>query len=169
MAADGSIISLQSVGVQFDSDGDWIDASLEANDNVLLQGDNGCGKSTLVQLILGEIGAKEGSVHRTTQNVLYFPQTALHRLLRQHGTQSAIEFLSDTTSDMARCNTASVSSMTETQTQHHLGDFGLDKDLALRRVNTLSVGQRVRLRLTRELLRHPKPALLILDEMSEKR
>lgn len=57
--------------------------------------------------------------------------------------------------------------MTETQARHHLGDFGLAKNLALNRVATLSAGQRVRLWLAQQLLQHPKPSLLILDEVSE--
>jgi ATPase subunit of ABC transporter with duplicated ATPase domains len=44
---------------------------------------------------------------------------------------------------------------------------GLAKDLALQLVDTSSAGQRVHLWLAKELLWHPKPVLLILDEMSE--
>ncbi|CAB9503105.1 Probable ATP-binding cassette sub-family F member 3 homolog [Seminavis robusta] len=156
-AAEGTIITLQDVGVRYD--GDWVfqnvDTSLEANDRVLLQGANGCGKTTLVKLILGELEPTEGSVHRSTQNILYFPQTALHQLLRQHGSQTALEFLQP------------AKTMTETQARHHLGDLGLAKDLALHHVKTLSAGQRVRLWLAHQILKHPKPSLLILDEMSE--
>ena len=165
-AAEGTLVSLQSVGFKYDDDDDsnydnWVfqnvDTSLEANDRVLLRGSNGCGKTSLVKLILGEVEPTEGSVHRTTQNFLYFPQTALHQLLQQHGKQTALEFL----------NENAPKTLTETQARHHLGDLGLANDLALHRVNTLSAGQRVRLWLAKELLCHPKPALLILDEMSE--
>merc|ERR1712176_1517108 len=58
-------------------------------------------------------------------------------------------------------------SLTETQGRCHLADLGLAKDLALSRVATLSAGQRVRLWLAKQLLMHPKPSLLILDEVSE--
>jgi ATPase subunit of ABC transporter with duplicated ATPase domains len=51
--------------------------------------------------------------------------------------------------------------------RHLLGDLGLSKDLALHQVKTLSAGQRVRLWLARQLLLHPQPSRLILDEISE--
>lgn len=155
--ATGTIVSLQDVGVTFVDDAEFVfqhvDTSLEANDRVLLRGQNGCGKSTLIKLILGEIEPNEGSVSRVTNNILYFPQTALHELLSEHGQKTALEFLDQT--------------MTETQARQHLGNLGLSKDLALQSVSTLSAGQRVRLWVAKQLLLHPKPALLILDEMSE--
>jgi ATP-binding cassette, subfamily F, member 3 len=161
-AAESTIVSLENVGIKFDdsvSEDGWVfqnvDTSVESNDRVLLEGSNGSGKSTLIKLILGELEPTEGRVHRTTQNILYFPQTALYQLLRLHGHETAMEYLQ------------SAKSMTETETRHHLGDLGLAKDLALHQIKTLSAGQRVRLWLARELLLHPKPSLLILDEMSE--
>jgi ATPase subunit of ABC transporter with duplicated ATPase domains len=161
MPVEGTLVSLQNVGFQYDEEDNWVfqdvDTCLEANDRVLLQGFNGCGKTTLVQLILGELESTEGSIQRSTQNILYFPQTALHQLIRQNGHLTALEFL----------NASKAKTLTETQARHHLGDLGLAKDLALSRVATLSAGQRVRLWLAQQLLRHPKPSLLILDEVSE--
>lgn len=182
------VVSLQSVGFRYknmddhgendeikaEEEEEWlfqnVDAVLEAKDRVLLQGPNGCGKSTLVRLILGILEAGEGSIQRTTQNVLYFPQTALHELLRQHGHQTAVEFLLHSGEDddgYDHDGGAAPINRTETQLRKHLGELGLVKDLALQRVATLSAGQRVRLWLAKELLQHPKPALLILDELSE--
>ena len=105
--------------------------------------------------MLGELEPSEGEVHSHLQNILYFPQTALYQLLRQHGNKTAMEFLQ------------SAKTMTETDVRHHLGELGLAKDLALHKIKTLSAGQRVRLWLAYQLLLHPKPSLLILDEMSE--
>lgn len=156
-AAGKTVVSLQDVGFKYEDD--WIfqnvDTALESTDRVLLTGKNGSGKSTLVKLILGELDPTEGSVQRSTQNVLYFPQTALHQLLRQHGNASAKEFL-----QLSK-------NMTETEARQHLGDFGLAKDLALHKVKTLSAGQRVRLWLAKQTLEHRTPSLLVLDEMSE--
>ena len=49
----------------------------------------------------------------------------------------------------------------------HLGNFGLAQDLALRPIDTLSAGQGVRLWLAKRQLLHPKPSLLVLDEISK--
>jgi ATP-binding cassette, subfamily F, member 3 len=161
-AADATIVAFEAVGMKFegeDSDDGWVfqnvDISIESNDRILLQCSNGCGKTTLIQLLLGQMRPVEGTVRRSTHNILYFPQTALYQLLRQHGRQTAMLYLE------------SAKTMTETEARHHLGYLGLSKDLAVRQVKTLSAGQRVRLWLARELLLHPKPSLLILDELSE--
>jgi len=153
---DGKIVSLQEVGVAYDAEEfvfENVDACVDANDRVLLTGLNGCGKSTLVKVILGEMEPTCGNVTTSTGNFIYFPQTALSELLRDFGNTTARDFLGD--------------DLTETQARHHLGSFGLARDLALRPMNTLSAGQRVRLWLAKERLLHPKPALLVVDEISE--
>lgn len=156
-ASESTLVSLRDVGFKYDEQ--WVfqnvDASLESNDRVLLTGENGCGKTTLLRLILGQMEPTEGSIHLATQNVLYFPQTALHQLVLRHGQLTSQEFLQ------------SSKNMTETDTRQHLGRLGLAGELALRKVRTLSAGQRVRLWLAHQLLLHPQPSLLILDEMSE--
>lgn len=96
-------------------------------------------------------------MHWSTHNALYFPQTALHQLIQQHGKLTALEFL----------NSTDGTDLTETQARNHLGEVGLAKNLALSRVATLSAGQRVRLWLAQQLLQHPKPSLLVFDEVTE--
>jgi ABC transport system ATP-binding/permease protein len=87
-AAEATIVSLETVGMKFeggDSDEGWVfqnvDSSIESNDRILVRGPNGCGKTTLVQLVLGQIDPVEGTVRRSTHNILYFPQTGLSQLL----------------------------------------------------------------------------------------
>jgi ATP-binding cassette subfamily F protein 3 len=154
---DGTFATFQEIAFSYE-DGvsvfENIDLQLQPTDRVLLKGPNGVGKSTLVKLILGELEATDGSLVRRGK-ALYFPQGALNDLTREHGHESAFSFLSDH------------ESLTETETRHHLGNFGLAKDLALRPINTLSAGQRVRLWLAKANLKNEKPALLILDEISE--
>lgn len=103
-------------------------------------------------MILGDLEPTSGSVARRGK-ALYFPQVALNDLSREHGLKSALAFLGE--------------SLTETEARHHLGNFGLAKDLALRPIHTLSAGQRVRLWLAHANLWNAKPTLLILDEISE--
>jgi ATP-binding cassette subfamily F protein 3 len=156
---DGNVVSFIDVAASYD-DGcgvvfENVDVCMAATDRVLLKGPNGCGKSTLVKVILGEIAPAHGSVCTATENIIYFPQVALSDLLRWHGRERSVDFLSEN------------SDMTEMDARHHLAGFGLDRDLAMRSIDTLSAGQRVRLWLAKEQLRHPKPSLLIVDEISE--
>ena len=154
--SDGKIVSLEEVAAAYDNNHVFenVDASVEATDRILLFGCNGVGKSTLTKVILGEMEPCRGNISRRTGNFIYFPQTALSDMLRRHGDATAIQFLGEHIHS-------------ETQARNHLGNFGLAKDLALRHVNTLSAGQRVRLWLAKETLLHPNPALLIVDEISE--
>ena len=153
---EGKVVSLQDVAASYGGNEELIfenvDCCMEATDCVLLTGSNGVGKSSLVKVILGEMEPAQGQVSQKG-SVIYFPQTALSNLLRQHGNESARNFLGD--------------ALTETEARIHLGNFGLARDLALRPINTLSAGQRVRLWLAKNQLLHPKPALLVVDEISE--
>jgi ATPase subunit of ABC transporter with duplicated ATPase domains len=153
---DGKIVSFQDVAFAYDEEQEPVfenvDAGIDANDRILLSGVNGAGKSTLCKLLLGEMEPSHGIISRTG-NIIYFPQTALSDLLRNHGNETAIKYLEK--------------DLTQTQARCHLGNFGLAKDLALREIHTLSAGQRVRLWLAKENLLHPSPCLLVFDEISE--
>eukprot|EP00127_Corallochytrium_limacisporum_P001813 Clim_evm20s84 gene=Clim_evmTU20s84 len=155
MPADGTVaVSLHGVGVAYD--GGWVfrnvETSMETTDRILLTGPNGCGKSTLVKVILGEMEPTEGHVVRKG-TYLYFPQTCLSSLISENGSQIAKDFLGD--------------NMTETMARTVLGAFGVAGDLALHPIASLSAGQRVRLWLAKQLQHHPTPSLLVLDEISE--
>lgn len=152
---DGTFATFQDVAFGFENCPpifENVDLQLQATDRVLLEGENGVGKTTLVKLILGDYEPTQGTIVRRGK-ALYFPQVALNDLTRKHGHESALSFLGN--------------SLTETEARHHLGNFGLAKDLALRPIRTLSAGQRVRLWLAHANLHNEKPALLILDEISE--
>jgi len=187
-ATESTIVQLQNVSFKYHHNDDYIfeniDTCIESTDRILLKGPNGVGKSTLVGLILGtNKNMKEptkGVIKRTTNNILYFPQTALRDLLRNHGQKNGIEFLLDDGNNNDTDNSMIVMDFnnkenrhhngaikTETQIRIHLGRFGLMNDLAVRPILTLSAGQRVRLWLAKQTLLKPKPSLLILDELSE--
>jgi len=188
-AMESTIVQLQNVSFKYHHNDDYIfeniDTCIESTDRILLKGPNGVGKSTLVGLILGmNTNMKEptkGVIKRTTNNILYFPQTALRDLLRNHGHKNGIEFLLDDGNNNDNDNSSMIvmdfnnkenrhhngAIKTETQIRIHLGRFGLMNDLAVRPILTLSAGQRVRLWLAKQTLLKPKPSLLILDELSE--
>lgn len=149
-------VTLAEVGFRYDPNDDFlfqnVDVSVEPHDKILLKGKNGCGKSTLIKLILGELEPVEGSISKHGK-CIYFPQTALSLLIRQHGNSTAMEYLGE--------------NLTPTAARNHLADFGLAGDLSVQCINTLSAGQRVRLWLAKESLHNKNPAILILDEISE--
>ncbi|KAL7518734.1 hypothetical protein ACHAWX_003544 [Stephanocyclus meneghinianus] len=158
-----TIIRMESVSFRYHEDDDVIfqnvDAVLESTDRVLLKGPNGSGKSTLVNLILGrDLVPTEGTIHKLTENILYFPQTAIRDLTRRHGDLDATAFLMAASPEKLG---------TTTQARIHLGRYGIENDLAIRKISTLSAGQRVRLWIAHEILLRPNPSLLIFDEVSE--
>lgn len=91
-------ITLAEVGFKYDANDEYlfqnVDVSVEPHDKILLQGKNGCGKSTLVKLILGELEPVEGSITKHGK-CIYFPQTALSLLIRQHGNSTAMDYLGE--------------------------------------------------------------------------
>ena len=73
-------VTLAELGFRYDPNDNFlyqnVDVSVEPHDKILLKGKNGCGKSTLIKLILGELEPVEGSISKHG-NCIYFPQTAL--------------------------------------------------------------------------------------------
>jgi len=129
----------------------YLDARIEPTDRILLTGENGCGKTTFLKLLVGELEPTEGKIMRDL-DPLYFPQTSLTEMTIDHADKSAVEYLD--------CN------KTQTDLRQHLGDFGI-AETALRPVAALSAGQRVRLWLAKNQLHNRRPSLLIFDEISE--
>ena len=154
MAAQGTLALFQDVTFAYDNGQPvlWnMDAQIEAHDHVLLCGENGCGKSTFLQLLIGTLQATKGTIIQNAR-VLYFPQTSLVELTQLHGTETPVAYLGG--------------NLTQTQVRQHLGDFGL-ADTVFRPIISLSAGQRVRLWLAKRQLELSNPSLLILDEVSE--
>lgn len=154
----GTLVCFQEVSFQY-QEGDriifqYMDARIEATDRILLRGSNGAGKSTFLRLALGELEPTEGSITRNVQ-ALYFPQTSLIEMTIQHGNETALDYLSTRNKNL-----------TQTAARHHLGNFGIP-NVAMRKIYSLSAGQRVRLWLALQQLGGKKPSLLIFDEVSE--
>jgi ATP-binding cassette, subfamily F, member 3 len=151
----GNLLQFQEVSFAYSQQGhkifDFLDATIAAEDRILISGENGCGKSTFLKLALGDLEPTSGTIRRNVQ-ALYFAQTSMIEMASGHSHQTAVEYLGD--------------EITQTEARHHLGDFGI-ADAALRCIASLSTGQKVRLWFAKEQLRNPHPSLLILDEASE--
>lgn len=157
--ASGTLVTMQQVAFQYRGECQPIfqnvDLRLCVTDRVLVNGQNGCGKSTLVKLLLGELEPTRGHGSTLQGKALHFPQTALSYLVQFHGHEPAVHYLGK-------------DEMAQTQARQHLGNFGLAKKLGLRPIATLSVGQRIRVWLAKQsLVLGCQPSLLILDEISE--
>ncbi|MFD2370755.1 ribosomal protection-like ABC-F family protein [Brevibacillus sp. GCM10020057] len=112
-----------------------------------LLGPNGCGKSTLIRMLLGEIEPDAGTVKiGSSVKVGYLSQQPLE------GDQSrrVIDLFRD------------VAQVTEAQARHLLARFLFYGEHVFKKVDQLSGGERMRLRLAQ--LMHQKINLLVLDE-----
>lgn len=127
-------------------------ANVQRGDKIALIGPNGCGKTTLLKLMLGQLNADQGRVHCGTKlEVAYFDQ---HRAALDPD-RTVIDNLAEGKQEV----------MVGGRSRHVLGylqDFMFHPKRAMTPVRALSGGERNRLLLARLFL---KPSnLLILDE-----
>merc|ERR1712203_636185 len=124
-------------------------------------GRNGCGKSTLIKLLLGELPLTKGSRSCPSQNALrigYVSQNDIEKLEAEHALgKTCVAFLREEMMEADKCKTPS-----DAEVRAQLGNFGLAGHLALQKISSLSGGQRTRLCFARAACRQPH--LLVLDE-----
>lgn len=126
-----------------------VNFGLEETSRVALVGANGAGKSTFLNVCLGKLEPRMGTVIRNQKiRIGHFAQHHLEHLTLQH---SPLEFLR-----------SKFPHVDEQQMRAHLGSFGLGGDKALQPIYTLSGGQKSRVALA--WITFNKPHLLLLDE-----
>jgi ATPase subunit of ABC transporter with duplicated ATPase domains len=125
------------------------DLTIQGPERIALSGNNGSGKTTLVKLILDELTPQLGTVQRGTQHISYLDQQT--SLLK-----SKLTLLEN----FLRINP----DMTEREAYHCLAQFLFRNTQALKKVENLNGGERLRAALTCILLSAYPPQLLILDE-----
>ena len=164
--------------------------SLEENDKLGIIGVNGCGKSTLFRLILGDVEPTEGSIYfskgktvgiltqegafaceNEAQTVIERMYEAFPHLLNAETRLAELEWQMKLSAD-----TQTINEYTELHEKYVAGGglefrgrcasilqkLGFDEVASHQAVNTLSGGQRTRLALAIELSREPD--ILMLDE-----
>ena len=124
---------------------------------IVLVGSNGIGKSTLLNLISGNLEETQGHVHRN-------PKLRI-AVFSQHHVDGVDLSLTPLQYMMADCTVeTSSASDKEEKLRSHLSSFGIDRDLCAQPGYTLSGGQKSRVALAR--ITWEKPHILLLDEPS---
>ena len=141
--------------VSYDYDGVPIIGNLSTTilrgDKIGIIGPNGCGKSTLIKLLLGELEPKSGSVaHGTKLEVAYFDQ---HR--------AALDETKTVAENVSTEETITIGN-SKKHVLGYLQDFLFTPDRARQKVGVLSGGERNRLLLAKLFTRASN--VLVLDE-----
>ncbi|MGE5296613.1 MAG: ATP-binding cassette domain-containing protein, partial [Solirubrobacterales bacterium] len=148
------VLEAKGVGYRYDDKPliQDFDAMIARGDKIGIIGPNGCGKTTLVRLLLGELSPQTGTVRQGTQlSITYFDQ--LRRQLDE---------------DKSVCENVLPNGSTVTldgKSRHIIGylqDFLFTPERARTRVRCLSGGERNRLLLARLFTQSAN--LLVLDE-----
>lgn len=147
------VITAKEISCTFDG-GPLIDcfsATILRGDRIGIIGPNGCGKSTLIRLLLGQLEPATGSVeHGTRLEIAYFDQ---HR--------AALDEEKSVAENICDGDTITIGS-TRKHVLGYLQDFLFTPDRARQKVSVLSGGERNRLLLARLFTKSCN--VLVLDE-----
>ena len=123
--------------------------SITGPERIAILGKNGCGKSTLIQLINGQIQPQKGTVQCGVTLIRTLDQTC-HFLIPEISLVENFQFFNPTA--------------TEQDAYAALASFQFRNSAALKKVSGLSGGERIRAGLAISLLSKTPPQLIILDE-----
>lgn len=124
---------------------------IDLDSRIAMVGPNGIGKSTILNLIAGELQPSSGTVFRSAKvRIAVFSQ---HHV-------DGLDLSSNPLLYMMRC----FPGVPEQKLRGHLGSFGITGNLALQPMYTLSGGQKSRVAFAK--ITFKKPHLLLLDEPS---
>jgi ATP-binding cassette subfamily F protein 3 len=128
-----------------------VDLDIQLNSRISLVGANGCGKTTLLKILMGNNIPLDGSVSKNSRlRIGYFAQ---HHVDGMDLTKNAVEWMS-----------SKYPGKTDEEYRRHLGSFGITGSLALQKMQLLSGGQKSRVAFSALCLTNPH--ILILDEPS---
>jgi ATP-binding cassette subfamily F protein 3 len=130
-----------------------VNLTIGPGDRLALLGRNGAGKSTVMKLLAGQIGALAGT--RTEARELRIGYFAQHQLEQLKVADSPLQHLSD-------CSEALGRRAPEAELRDFLAGFGFRGDRVFEPVAPFSGGEKARLVLA--LLAYQRPNLLLLDE-----
>ncbi|EKC99785.1 hypothetical protein A1Q2_05931 [Trichosporon asahii var. asahii CBS 8904] len=166
----GPLISLSSVSFSYPGRKrrviKSVSLSIMPGDHIALLGLNGCGKSTLVQLLSGALAPTHGNITRHPGlRIGHYTQHFVDELSSVK--YSALDILrtkaeKEVAEAIAKGREATAPK--EGDLRKWLGGFEVSGQLAIRPVNTMSGGQRARLAMA--LMLWERPHILLLDEIT---
>ncbi|KAL1406643.1 hypothetical protein Q8F55_008349 [Vanrija albida] len=165
LRASGPLISLANVSFSYPGKKRRVlkslGLSIMQNDHIALLGLNGCGKSTLVQILEGGLAPTHGTVERQPRlRIGHYTQHFVDELSGESGPALALLM----TRAVAFHAEFGLDPPKEGDLRRWLGSFQVSGDLATRPVHTLSGGQRARLAMA--LMLYDQPHMLLLDEIT---
>ncbi|CCE91821.1 putative AAA family ATPase GCN20 TDEL_0D02370 [Torulaspora delbrueckii] len=148
------IIQLQDVSFGYSEDDlllKDVDLDLQMDSRIALVGANGCGKTTLLKVMMEQLRPLRGYVSRNPRlRIAYFTQ---HHVDSMDLNSSAVDWMSKR-----------FPGKTDEEYRRHLGSFGITGSLGLQKMQLLSGGQKSRVAFAALCLNNPH--VLILDEPS---
>jgi len=123
--------------------------SLSMKGRIGILGANGAGKSTLLKVMQGKLTPQKGSI--VVNKNMRVGSFAQHHVDGLELTMSCVD-----------CVQANFPGMSDQEARNVLGRFGIQGDMALRRIITLSGGQKSRVALA--IVTYSQPHLIYLDE-----
>lgn len=179
---DSPVITLENLSFQYASHPDELLLNLtlkvDRGSKIALVGRNGCGKSTLIKIITGELGAtsnEQDGGRITSGHKWRHPNVRIGHVsqygveeLERYGHLTVLEyaeqFLKKRRASSKATESASGKGYGGSNVRQYLGAFGLGGEHAHRLIKTLSGGERMRLCFCTEMV--DEPHVLVLDESS---
>ncbi|CEG82882.1 hypothetical protein RMATCC62417_16875 [Rhizopus microsporus] len=125
--------------------------SIEPNARIAFIGPNGCGKTTLLNMLVGKVQPTSGEVYKhPLLRIGYFSQHVVDQLDLD---VSPVEYMM-----------SQYRSLSEQECRSHFGTSGLSGNVVLQKIRSLSGGQRSRVALA--LILYEQPHVLVLDEIT---
>ncbi|ORX72026.1 P-loop containing nucleoside triphosphate hydrolase protein [Linderina pennispora] len=156
MRSTAPLVTLNSVSFAYKAGSKDVIRNISLNilmgERVAVLGLNGCGKSTLVNVITRDLAPTKGTVEQHA------------RLRIGHYTQHFVDELTNVQDSGLKMLMRDNPSVKEGEIRRWLGSFELSGELAIRPICTLSGGQRARMAMA--LMLYSRPHLLLLDEVT---
>ncbi|OMJ24201.1 ABC transporter F family member 3 [Smittium culicis] len=143
-----------------------LNMDLEMGQKIAFLGPNGCGKSTLINLIKQNLRPTKGRIEQHSRAIIgHYDQhfVDIYSQLKESGVEKLLKDYGPSKTALAGSGIKAVIEG-EQEARAYLGSFGLSGHLATQPIQTLSGGQKARFALSIMLI--DKPHVLLLDEIT---